>query len=117
MAVSTHITSNKLPKRPSASRAALRSGWRLWVACFAALAFVLLVSSATTHLHASLAAAHDCAICTAVADKIGGTPVPPEPVVAVQPQPYLLFFAAPYVALYVAPRLLPPGCGPPRHSV
>jgi hypothetical protein len=89
----------------------------LWVACFAALAFILLVSNAATHLHASVAAAHDCAICTAVADKVGGTPVPPAPVVSVQLQPYLLFFVATYVAIYVSPRLLPPGCGPPADSV
>jgi hypothetical protein len=117
MSVDTHITSDKLPKPRRASRAALRSAWRLWVVCFAALAFVLLVSTAATHPHASLAAAHDCAICTAVADKIGGTPTPPTPAVTVQLQPYLLFFVAPYLALYVAPRVLPPGCGPPAHPV
>lgn len=117
MSVTTHITSDKLPKRRRASRAALRSAWRLWVVCFAALAFVLLVSTAATHRHASMAAAHDCAICTSVADKLGGTPTPPAPVVTVQLQPYPLFFVAFCLASYAAPRLLPPSCGPPGHSV
>lgn len=116
MSLTPYATSDKLPKRAYAPRAASRCGWRWWLSCFAALAFVLLVSAAETHHHTGPATEHDCAICMAAADKVGGTSPPPAPVVAVQLQPYLLFLAAPCLALYLAPRLQPPGCGPPGHS-
>jgi hypothetical protein len=114
----TDYTSQAWPlERRRASSAALRRGWRLWVACFAALAFLLLSSTAATHRHASLAASHDCVLCTAVADKLADSPAPPSPVAVLQLQLYLVVFVAAYVAVFVSPRLRPPACGPPDNSV
>jgi hypothetical protein len=105
-------SSSHLAARPSA----VRSGWQLCVALFAALSFVLLISTAATHRHTSALSAHDCALCSAVADKIADTPAPPAVVLVLQLQPYLLVSLAAYVATYVSPKLLPPSCGPPHAS-
>jgi hypothetical protein len=91
-----------------------RAGWQLCVAVFAALSFAFLVSTAATHRHTSALAAHDCVLCSAVADKIADTPAPPAVVLVLQLQPYLLLSLAAYVATYVSPELLPPSCGPPH---
>jgi hypothetical protein len=106
-----------LPVHKSATRARARAGWQLLVALFAALSFVLLVSTAATHRHADAVSSHDCAVCSVVADKIAGTPAAPVLVQIVQLQPYLLFIVAASVAAYASPRLLPPACGPPAASV
>jgi hypothetical protein len=90
---------------------AVRSGWRLCVALFAALS-----STAATHRHTTALSAHDCVLCSAVADKIADTPVPPAVVLVFRPQPYLLVSLVAYVAAYVSPELLPPSCGPPQAS-
>jgi hypothetical protein len=113
-----------LPARPPeaqrqsvAARGARRGGWQFWCALFAALSFFLLVSTAATHTHASALSAHDCALCTAVADKVADTPAPPALVHVLQLQPYLLFCIVAYVAAYVSRKLLPAGRGPPNDPV
>jgi hypothetical protein len=108
--------STRLSRQPAATTSAVRGGWRLCLALFAALSFVLLVSTAATHQHKSALSAHDCALCSAVADKIADTPAPPAVVLVLQLQPYRLLSLAAYVAAYVSPELLPPSCGPPHAS-
>lgn len=88
--------------------------WRVWTAILVALSFALLVSTAATHHHASAAAAHDCVVCSAVADKVADVPPAPMLAEALAFQAYFLPSAVPpYVSWYAAPELLPPGCGPP----
>jgi hypothetical protein len=108
--------STRLSRQLAATPSVVRGGWQLCVALFAALSFVLLVSTAATHQHKSALSAHDCALCSAVADKIADTPAPPAVVLVLQLQPYLLLSLAAYVATYVSPELLPPSCGPPHAS-
>jgi hypothetical protein len=103
-------------KLRNASPRRLHGIWQLCVALFAVLSFVLVVSTAATHHHASALSADDCALCTAVADKIADSPGAPAPVQFFLLQSYLLFAPAAHVAAYVSPTLLPPSCGPPYAS-
>jgi hypothetical protein len=103
-------------KQGNASPRRVRGIWQLFVALFAALSFVLLVSTAATHHHTSALSADDCALCTAVANKIADAPVTPAPVQPFLLPAYQLFTPAAHVAAYVSPTLLPPSCGPPHAS-
>lgn len=100
----------------AATPSVVRGGWQLCVALFAALSFVLLVSTAATHQHRNALAASDCVLCSAVADKISDSPAAPAVVQVLQLQPYQLVTLAAYVATFVSPRLLPASCGPPHAS-
>lgn len=98
--------SGALPQLP-------RGGRRLWIALFAGLCFVLLVATAATHAHTTALSAHDCALCSAVADKVADTPAPPAAAQVLQVQPYAPFIEAQPLIAYVSPKRLPPSCGPP----
>ena len=104
---------------PRLSKAAHRRGiWRWGVSLLAVLSFLLVVSTAASHIHKNAAALQDCAVCAVVADKLADVPVPPALVSVGQlHQPYLVAAATVHVAAYSAVQLLPPSRGPPRASV
>lgn len=77
------------------------------------ITFVVLVSTAATHHHATVVDDQDCAICSVVAHKVSGLPpvaLPVLMVVLLSYAPFILFKQG--VAL-ASPVLLPPSCGPP----
>lgn len=117
MSLRQSASSTRAPAPIRAGRARARSGRQLLVALFAALTFVLLVSTAATHRHADAVSSHDCAVCSVVADKIADIPPAPLLVQAIELQSYLLLLVAATVAAYACPRLLPPACGPPATPV
>lgn len=95
---------------------ARRAGWRLYVAWLTTLAFVLLVAGAASHIHESALAAHDCALCSAVVDKIADVPAPPVLVSHFELQSYRILVGSATPVAYATPNLLPPSCGPPHAS-
>lgn len=104
--------------RSALSKAAHRRGiWRWTVSLLAALSFLLVVSTSTSHIHKNAAALQDCAVCAVVADKLADIPVPPALVHDVQFQTYHVVAATVRVASYTTVSLLPPSRGPPRASV
>jgi hypothetical protein len=106
--------SNRLSiRKPHNAR---RAGWRLCLAWFTALAFVLMVAGAASHTHDSTLAAHDCALCSAVVDKIADVPVPPVLVRHCELQSYRILASSAAPVAYATPNLLPPSCGPPHAS-
>jgi cytochrome c-type biogenesis protein CcmH/NrfG len=100
-------------RRDAAARLPARAGWQLWVALFAVLSFVLLVSTAATHKHTSTASSEQCVLCVAVADKLADTPAAPAIALFVAAASYPLAIVAAFVVAYAAPSLLPPSRGPP----
>jgi hypothetical protein len=100
-------------RRDAAARSPARAGWQLWVALFAVLSFVLLVSTAATHKHTSTSSSAECVLCVAVADKLADTQVAPAIALFVAAASYPLVIVAAFVVAYAAPSLLPPSRGPP----
>jgi hypothetical protein len=101
---------------PPLRRAYAVARWRVWTALLTALTFVVLVSTAAMHHHATTAEDQDCAVCSVITHKITDVPLvilPRLVVVLVSYAPFLL--AAPAIAP-ASPLLLPPGCGPPDGS-
>lgn len=96
--------------------AQMRGIWRWFVTLFTALSFILVVATSASHLHTQAAAAHDCAICCVVLDKLGGAPPAPILIHAVTLQSYRIVAVAQLALVYSASRLLPPSCGPPHAS-
>jgi len=95
-----------------------RSPWQLCVALFSALALVLLLSTAASHLHKTNLDAEECALCMTAIDKVADLAVPP--VLAEPPAlllPYRLLTAAPPALAPVLAVLLPPVRGPPSTSL
>ncbi|HAT32378.1 MAG TPA: hypothetical protein DCW29_16475 [Janthinobacterium sp.] len=93
-----------------------RDPWRLCVALFTALSFILLLATAATHHHKAFEA-QDCALCSAVLDKVADVATPP---VLVRQAEILLYFiqvATAQAVAYASPHLLPPSCGPPHATV
>lgn len=94
-----------------------RSWWRSAVAALAALSFLLLVTASVSHVHKSSSTIHDCAVCAVVADQLAD---PPAPVLLVAQTALTLRYVLPLPVACVlrsAVRWLPPGRGPPSHSV
>jgi hypothetical protein len=91
----------------------MRGAWRWCVALFTALSFCLVVATSASHLHETTAAAHDCAICSVVIEKLAGAPPPPPLVHTVALQSYRIVAISPVEAAYSSPRLRPPSRGPP----
>jgi len=87
--------------------------WCVLVALITALAFLALTSAAATHYHSTAQESHECSICCAIADKVGGNSVVPSILIA----HFFVLFALAIQTLtsnfYSTPQLLPPGCGPP----
>jgi hypothetical protein len=94
----------------------MRGVWRWCVALFTALSFCLVVATSASHLHAQAAAAHDCAICCVVLDKLAGAPTAPLLVHAVTLQSYRIFAILKLEVAYSCSHLYPPICGPPHAS-
>ena len=100
----------------STKAAHLRGIWRWYVALFTALSFCLVVATSASHLHQTAAAAHDCAICGVVIDKLADAPAPSVLVHAVTLQSYRIVASPAFEVAYASPQLLPPSCGPPHAS-
>ena len=95
-----------------------RTPWQLCVALFSALALVLLLSTAASHLHKTSLDAEECALCATVIDKVADLAVPPalvEP--PAQLLPYRLLTVLPASPAPVIALLLPPVRGPPSTSL
>lgn len=88
-------------------------GWRAWVAVITAITFVLLVSTAATHRHATSLEDQGCSLCAAVVHKLTGS----EPALKLAQTVVFLAYRLPSVQAididYPAPLLFPPSCGPP----
>jgi hypothetical protein len=105
---SSHRQASSPPARPAR--------WRVWTALLAAITFIVLVSTAATHHHATTVDDQDCAICSVVTHKLADLPLVKLPklvVILVSYAPFLR--AAPSVA-HASPLRLPPSCGPPALS-
>ncbi|OBV41225.1 hypothetical protein [Janthinobacterium psychrotolerans] len=95
-----------------------RTPWQLCVALFSALALVLLLSTAASHLHKTSLDAEECTLCATVIDKVADIAVPPgiaEP--PAQLLPYRLLAVLPAMPAPVIALLLPPVRGPPSTSL
>jgi hypothetical protein len=97
--------------------ARMRGFWRWSVTLFTALSFCLIVATSESHMHTAAAAAHDCAICSVVLDKLSGAPSMPLLAHAFTLQSYRVDVVSRVETAYSSPRLLPPSCGPPHASV
>lgn len=94
-----------------------RALWRLYVTLVAMLSMVLLMATASTHLHKTEQAAQECALCCGVIDKLADLPVPLAIVVTTaQLLPYLLLTAAPPALVPRSAIFLPPNRGPPASA-
>jgi hypothetical protein len=100
--------------------ASLRCSKRRWmraqVALFTAVALTLLVTASAGDFHASATAQQDCAICSAVIDKVGDAPNANPRTLAAY---VLLYAAAPRLSprvSYAAPAWFPRICGPPNQA-
>jgi len=98
------------------SPAQWRSAWRWCVVLLTALSFTLVVASSSTHIHKSTASAHDCALCSAVVDKLADVPPSPGLVHQVQFFSYLVVVTPACGNGHSISRFLPPGRGPPSTS-
>lgn len=113
--------SSRQPSHQPAHKAAsalARTPWQLCVALFSALALVLLLSTAASHLHKTSLDAEECALCATVIDKVADIAVPPalvEP--PAQLLPYRLLAVLPALPAPVITLLLPPVRGPPIASL
>lgn len=94
-----------------------RALWRLYVTLVAMLSMLLLMATASTHLHKTELAAEECALCCSVIDKIADLTVPPALVVTTaQLLPYLLLTPAPPALVLRSAIFLPPNRGPPASA-
>jgi hypothetical protein len=94
-----------------------RAPWRVMLAWCMALAFLLMVATSSAHVHKTTQAAHDCELCSVVADVIGDVPVPPALVHVVEHALYRIDPVATASVALVFPVVLPPSCGPPHALV
>jgi hypothetical protein len=98
---------------PQPLRAFAVGRWRVWTALLTAITFVVLVSTAAMHHHATAVEDQECATCSVLTHKLADVPLVKLPtliLLLVSYAPYLL--AAPVVA-HISLSLLPPACGPP----
>ncbi len=88
-------------------------GWRAWVAVLTVISFVLLISTAATHHHATSLEDQGCSLCTAAVHQLSGA----EPALALAQTVVFLAYRLPSLqtvsVTYLTPLLLPPSCGPP----
>ncbi|MFI4939670.1 MAG: hypothetical protein ACHP7O_04900, partial [Burkholderiales bacterium] len=91
--------------------------WRVWTAILTAITFVVLVSTAAMHHHATVAEDQDCAICSVVTHKLADHPLVDLPKLTVIFISYAPFLSAIPPAAHASPLLLPPGRGPPAPSL
>ena len=94
-------------------RARAVAPWRVWTALLTAITFVVLVSTAAMHHHATAVDDQDCPVCSVVTHKAAG------PLPAVLPTPVVIFLSyTPFLpskpgVAHASPVPLPPSCGPP----
>jgi hypothetical protein len=91
-------------------------GWRAWIAVITALTFVLLVTTAATHHHATSLEDQGCSLCAAVVHKLTGS----EPALKLAQTVVFLAYCLPPLetvsVAYLTPLLFPPSRGPPALS-
>lgn len=95
----------------------LRRSWQSLVALFTAWTFLLLLGTASTHHHKSSLAEHDCAVCSAVFDKVADLAVAATLVAAID---VIAYHVLPVAALRQSPQepiLFSLSRGPPRASL
>lgn len=88
-------------------------GWGTCVAVFTAISFVLLVSTAASHRHATSLEDQACSMCSVATHKLAGADLAP---VLAQTRALLAYYLPMLAAIRivaVSPLLLPPICGPP----
>ena len=90
--------------------------WRVWTAMLTAITFVVLVSTAAMHHHATMVEDQDCAICSVVTHKLADLPLVTLPRLVVIFIAYAPFLPATQRVAHASPSLLPPSCGPPAPS-
>jgi uncharacterized membrane protein YoaK (UPF0700 family) len=100
--------------RTTASPAAVKA-WRVWLALLTAFAFVLLVTTATQHHHASSAEDLDCSICSVVMHKLADAPLMHLQKLLIVFIAFAFFQASASCILHTSPLWLPPSCGPPQN--
>jgi hypothetical protein len=94
-------------------RARAVAPWRIWAALLTAITFMVLISTAAMHHHATAVDDQDCPICSVVTHKAAGSlpaTLPAQVVVLLSYAPFLP--SKPGVA-HASPVSLPPSCGPP----
>jgi hypothetical protein len=87
---------------------------RVFMAAVAAVAFLVLVFGASTHVHADPNGEDGCAVHMAVVGKLEGPSSPP---IAVPPASVVYLWQQPQGSPQIAravPVVLPPSCGPPH---
>jgi hypothetical protein len=107
---------NRLASSLLMQRARAIAPWRVWTALLTAMTFVVLVSTAAMHHHATVVDDQDCAVCSIVTHKVTDIPpttLPALVLILLSFAPFLL--AKPGVA-HVSSILFPPARGPPART-
>ncbi|HXA47872.1 MAG TPA: hypothetical protein VNW52_09605 [Burkholderiaceae bacterium] len=94
-------------------RARIVAPWRIWTALLTMITFVVLLSTAATHHHATVVDDQDCAICSVVTHKIADLSLTTLPALVLILLSYAPFLLAKPGTVHASLRLLPPSCGPP----
>ncbi|MFZ6849912.1 hypothetical protein [Undibacterium sp. RuRC25W] len=117
---SPSVQNRQRPAQPSHHLALMRSvfarSWKAGVALFAALSFILLISTAATHHHANSIEDQACSLCSAVSDKLDLVTPSALPLVMLHLLAYSLYANKVYDIAFSQPTLLPPSCGPPANA-
>jgi hypothetical protein len=116
MTINRQLSGIRPASAPPARRARAVAPWRIWTALLTAITFVVLVSTAAMHHHATAVEDQDCAVCSVVTHKVTNLPLvvlPKLVVVFLSYSPFLL--PKPFITL-ASPVVLPPSCGPPAAS-
>lgn len=94
-------------------RMAFARTWKAGIAIFAALSFILLISTAATHHHANSIEDQACSLCSAVSDKLDLVTPAAVALVTIHVLVYTLYAKQVHQISFRQPSLLPPSCGPP----
>jgi len=94
-------------------RARTVAPWRFWTALLTAITFVVLVSTAAMHHHATAVEDQDCPVCSVVTHKVADLPPVSLPVLVVVLLSYAPFLLLRPGVTHASPVSLPPSCGPP----
>ena len=87
--------------------------WRFWTALVTTVAFVLLLSTVSTHHHATTADDQDCAVCSVVSHKVTDLPEVVLPKLVLVLVSYAPLLVPGTCVARVSASLLPPSRGPP----
>jgi len=104
---------NRYARTLQTQRARTVAPWRIWTALLTVISFVVLVSTATMHHHATAVEDQDCAICSVVTHKVADLPPVTMPAMVAILLSYAPFLPAKPSTARPSPLHLPPSCGPP----